>query len=133
MERLNSNTTKPIKFVKHMAKFLDIKLDRKHFYGDCIRHIFLVRNPLKQLNSWKTRLHVHNEEYSLESSGLIQLVQLYSQIKRNSPDNPPIVVDSVMLNDHPAEVLQKLCQLLCIPYYASQLHWEPGPKPGIDG
>ena len=141
MDKLNSgDAEKPIVFVKHMAKFAP-SVEKHHFYGKNVRNIFLIRDPMKQITSWKKKVDVHREGFDLDSSGLLDLLQLHSELNRNAWGSntnqgecyPPIVLDSDMLAQHPREMLQQLCHRLQIPFYEEQLSWPAGPKPLIDG
>lgn len=139
MDNLNKgDSEKPVVFVKHMAKFAP-GINRRHFYGKDIRNVFLIRDPMKQIASWKKKLGVHKEVLDLESSGLLHLFQFYTEMKRHTasseggPLPAPIVLDSDMLAAHPQEMLQHLCQQLEIPFYDEQLSWPAGAKPDIDG
>jgi hypothetical protein len=139
MDMLNSasaNVNKPIKFAKHIAKFIP-HVNRKYLFGENIHHVFLIRDPIKQLHSWNAKQSVHNEEFSLETSGLLYLMQLYSEIRRESKANhqysSPIIVDSDMLANNPEVILNEMCVKLNIPFYSEQLTWPAGPKPDVDG
>ena len=138
MEQLNSkDDVVNIKFVKHMAKFAP-NINKKHLFADHIYHVFLIRDPLKQISSWNAKAAVHEESYDLDSSGYLTLYKLYSEIKRESKSSSgkvhqPIVLDSDNLIRSPEQSLKSLCDLLQIPFYPEQLTWPAGPKPDIDG
>ena len=139
MENLNkANDLFPIKFAKHMAKFLP-NINKKYLFGENIYNVFLIRDPFKQISSWNAKSNIHQEVYDLNSSGYVELYKLYSDIKReskvanNNKVHKPIVLDSDYLISNPELALKTLCQLLDIPYYTAQLSWPAGPKPDIDG
>jgi hypothetical protein len=96
-----------------------------------VRHIFLLRDPLENILSWGVKNAVHQEEFTLESSGLPYMVSLFSEI-RVLTGVVPIVFDSSTVKAHPKEIIYELCQKLDIPYYEEQLTWPSGPK-SIDG
>lgn len=122
---------KKILFLKHMAK-QSIGIDRKLFYKKNHKHIFLIRDPLPLILAWERKSEIHQEGCSLETLGFLTMINLFSDIKRNSQCSP-IVVDSNILKENPKETLILLCDRLQIPFDEKQLSWEAGPKPHIDG
>lgn len=122
---------KKIVFLKHIIKQV-LGIDRSLLYGANCRHLFLVRDPLEMILSWDVKSAVHQEECSLDTMGLPILVDLFTNIRKNT-GRTPTVVDSNMLKENPTEILAGLCAELGIPYCEQQLAWKAGPKPDIDG
>jgi len=91
----------------------------------------LVRNPVAMLGAWEAVNDVHQEGPTLESTCLVQMVQLYSQI-RAATGRPPVVVDADVLLQDPEAVLRELCARLDMPFLPEMLTWPAGPKK-VDG
>lgn len=131
LQDLMNRNDKPVIFLKHVAKqFVDI--NKSILYHPRARHVFLVRNPMDMILAWERKAEVHKEDCSLETLGLPIMCELYSDIRRNTQEDP-IVVDSDLLKQYPREVLTELCNKLKIPFHEEQLKWEAGPKPNMDG
>ncbi|KAG0501154.1 hypothetical protein HPP92_001226 [Vanilla planifolia] len=62
--------------------------------------------------------------------GLVDLVSIYSELCEAG--NPPPIIDADDLQNDPEGTLCCLCYDLGVPFQASMLKWEAGPKP-IDG
>ena len=133
---LDKISTKRIIVVKHMTKFV-VNIDRSLFItgatvgGRIVKHVFLIRDPLDMIISWGVKNHVHQEECTLSTLSLPDMLQIYSELKNKDVES--LVVDSNLLRIHPKEILQELCYRLGIPYKEEQLSWPAGPKPDIDG
>lgn len=121
---------KPIIFCKHLAKQL-LGIDRKLLLQDSIngvkvKHFFLIREPLKMLASWNVKKDVTSEDCNLNATSLLDLVQLFSEL-RSSSHKIPLVVDSNLLMNYPKPILLELCKELDIPFFEEQLTWKLGP------
>jgi branched-subunit amino acid aminotransferase/4-amino-4-deoxychorismate lyase len=129
-----STSDKPIVFVKNMAKH-SIGIDKRLLFDPTdevdVRHVFLLRDPLDMIISWGNKEHVHQEGFTLDSSGLPHMVSLFSEI-RSLTGVDPIVFDSTILKAHPKAILYELCTKLDIPFYDEQLSWKAGKKT-VDG
>jgi Sulfotransferase domain len=135
MKGLDKTSEKRIIVVKHMTKFV-AHLDKALYMTEStgtrkVKHIFLIRDPLDMILSWGLKTHVHQEECTLDTLSLPDMVQMHSEL--NNKGFNPIVVDSNLLRKYPKEILGELCIQLEIPYMAEQLSWPSGPKPDIDG
>ncbi|KAG1331743.1 branched-chain-amino-acid aminotransferase-like protein 2 [Cocos nucifera] len=114
---------KKYRYCKHMAKQRlpnltnDLMKKGKHF--------ILIRNPLNVLSSFNKVAAP-----SFLELGLGYLVSIYSELCELG--NPPAIVDADDLQKDSQAVLSGLCQDLGIPFHASMLKWEAGPKP-FDG
>ncbi|XP_072976056.1 branched-chain-amino-acid aminotransferase-like protein 2 isoform X1 [Typha angustifolia] len=110
---------KKYRYCKHMAKQClpnltsDLMKKGKHF--------ILIRNPLNILPSFDKVAPL-----SFLELGLAGLVSIYSELCELG--NAPPIIDAEDLQNHPEAVLRGLCQDLSIPFQASMLKWEAGPK-----
>ncbi len=116
---------------KHITKQLE-GLNRQPLFDECVKNVFLIRDPLDIILSWNDREMIHKEGCSLESLCFPQMVQLFSEIRQTTGQHP-IVIDSNLLKTNSREILFELCSKLDIPFYEEQLSWPSGPKPDIDG
>ena len=136
LKGLDGISDKRVIVVKHMTKFVS-GLDKSLYMtgqtsgGRTVKHVFLIRDPLDMIISWGVKTHVHQEECTLQTLSLPDMLQMYSELKNNGLD--PTVIDSNLLRLHPKEILGELCHRLVIPYMEEQLSWPAGPKPDIDG
>ncbi|PKA48606.1 Branched-chain-amino-acid aminotransferase-like protein 2 [Apostasia shenzhenica] len=89
------------------------------------KHFILIRNPLNILPSFDKVAST-----SFTELGLDGLVSIYNELC--DVGNPPPVIDAEDLQKDPEGTLRSLCHDLGIPFQASMLEWEPGPKP-VDG
>ena len=128
-------------FCKHIARQVqgverELILGQRCDEGVTVRHVFLFRDPLEQIECWGAVNHVHQEGATLESMCFPQLVQLYSEACDLALDTGapmPICIDSGLLKAFPEETLRELCRLLEIPFFPKeQLNWPAGPK-AVDG
>ncbi|XP_058076422.1 branched-chain-amino-acid aminotransferase-like protein 1 [Magnolia sinica] len=115
--------TKRYRYCKHMSKQyipgLNSDLMKKG------KHFILIRNPLDILPSFDKVVPP-----SFLELGLASLVAIYSELCELG--TPPPVIDAADLQDDPETALRGLCEDLGIPFQASMLKWEAGPKP-VDG
>ncbi|KAH9754679.1 Branched-chain-amino-acid aminotransferase-like protein 1 [Citrus sinensis] len=114
---------KKYRYCKHMAKQrlpgLPDDLMKKG------KHILLIRNPLDILPSFDKVVPP-----SFKELGLADLVTIYSELCELGKS--PVIVDAADLQQDPEATLRSLCEDLDIPFQATMLRWEAGPKP-IDG
>lgn len=123
---------KKVVFLKQVSKqFIDLD-DASVFSVPNTKHVFLLRDPLEMIAAWDKVIDAHHEECSLETMGFPNLISLYSKIKKYT-GQPPIVVNSSLLKQHPRAILGELCSRLGIDFQESMLTWPAGPKPDIDG
>ena len=119
-------------YAKHIIKQLTPDIDTNAFFAPGNRHLILIRNPLDMLLSWSDRESIHQEHATIDTTGLPDLVRMYSEIKRRT-GAAPAVVDMDALMADPPRIVSALCARLGIQYYPEMLSWPPGPKPDIDG
>uniref|UniRef100_A0A1D1YC77 Branched-chain-amino-acid aminotransferase-like protein 2 n=1 Tax=Anthurium amnicola TaxID=1678845 RepID=A0A1D1YC77_9ARAE len=111
------------RYCKHMAKQRlpnisnDLMKKGKHF--------IVIRNPINILPSFDKVAPP-----SFLELGLANLVSIYCELCELG--NPPPIIDAEDLQKDPEGVLHGLCHDLGIPFQASMLRWEAGPKQ-IDG
>ncbi|GMN25089.1 hypothetical protein TIFTF001_000810 [Ficus carica] len=114
---------KKYRFCKHIAKQwvpgLSTDLLKKG------KHLILIRNPLDILPSFDKVVPP-----SFQELGFTDLVGLYNEL--SALGKPPPIIDAAELRQNPEATLRSLCEDLDIPFQASMLKWEAGPKP-IDG
>ncbi|KAJ9559962.1 hypothetical protein OSB04_005122 [Centaurea solstitialis] len=114
---------KKYRYCKHIAKQrmpgLSDELMKKG------KHFILIRNPLNILQSFDKVV-----PSSFNELGLADLVSVYSELCA-AGKRPPII-DATELQEDPEATLRGLCEDLDIPFQASMLKWEAGPK-SVDG
>lgn len=114
---------KKYRFCKHIAKQwvpgLSTDLLKKG------KHLILIRNPLDILPSFDKVVPP-----SFQELGFTELVGLYNEL--SALGKPPPIIDAAELGQNPEATLRSLCEDLDIPFQASMLKWEAGPRP-IDG
>ena len=130
MKQIYAMKGKRIIFCKHVAKQF-AGLDKQFLYNPRARHIFLVRNPKDMIHGWERKAAIHKEACSLETMCLPIMVELFSDIRRVTK-NEPLVVDSDLLKKYPREILTILCKQLDLEFQENMLKWEEGPK-SVDG
>ncbi|KAL8261148.1 hypothetical protein R6Q59_025197 [Mikania micrantha] len=89
------------------------------------KHFILIRNPLDILQSFDKVI-----PSSFNELGLGDLICIYTELC--AAGNPPPVIDAAELQEDPEAALRGLCEDLDIPFQASMLKWEAGPK-SVDG
>jgi len=110
----------PVRFFKHMAHHL---VDLDLGFIDQVESVLLARDPVEMLPSLVKQL----PNPTLEGTSLPMQIHLLDRIERSGRD--PIVLDSRLLLENPAGVLEELCRRLDIEFEHQMLSWPPGPKP----
>ncbi|MDJ0978194.1 MAG: HAD family hydrolase [Erythrobacter sp.] len=88
------------------------------------RHAFLIRAPERVVASYAAK----NELRRPELLGFAKL-RAYFETEAQRTGSAPVVVDSDLVLQDPAGVLEGLCNALGIAWDASMLEWERGPHP----
>ncbi len=114
---------RPVLFAKSMAHHL-VGLDRA-FLAKLV-NVLLIRDPEQMLPS----LAVQIPEPTLLDTGLKMQTELIDQLEALGQQPP--VLDSRMLQNHPEEVLRKLCAAAGVDWDPAMLRWPAGPRP-FDG
>eukprot|EP00040_Diaphanoeca_grandis_P019935 m.105637 g.105637 ORF g.105637 m.105637 type:complete len:556 (-) comp27664_c0_seq1:47-1714(-) len=112
---------KRVVFVKHMSKHI-CSLDLKFLEDPKSKHVFLIRDPVKQLSSW----NVVGHRATLDEVGIMEQYRLIALLREMGKD--PIIVDSDLLKMNPKVVLSELCQRLGLEFDERMLTWPTGPK-----
>ena len=86
-------------------------------------HSFLIRDPIKTLTS----MHAKWPDFHLDETGFAEQRELFDRLSELHGAVPP-VIDSDDLLERPAEVVAAWCDAVGIPFVASALSWEPGPR-----
>jgi branched-chain amino acid aminotransferase group I len=141
--------SKPIKFIKHMAKqapTLEIaKIKGLAALGKNLtvdggsppkptmekllaqdRHILLLRDPLKVISSF-----AKNSPASLEEIGLADLTALYDVLTSSGAawaSSNVVIVDSDQLTTQPERTLSAIMRRFNLPFDEAMLRWPAGPK-----
>ncbi|MDA1064353.1 MAG: sulfotransferase family protein [Proteobacteria bacterium] len=105
-------------FLKNMAHHL-IALDVD--FLNHVRNVFLVRDPREILPS----LVVQLPHATLTDTGLQRQWQLYGDLVATGQQ--PVILDSRELLLDPEGVLQRLCELIDLPFQSAMLHWPAAP------
>ncbi|MBL0339618.1 MAG: sulfotransferase family protein [Bacteroidetes bacterium] len=117
---LNDPTEKALLFVKNMAHHLDaVPL---HFL-DQLQNIILIRDPQQILASYNEVI----KNPMLSDIGLKRQYEIFRYL--SDQKNPPVVIDSSEVLSNPKNALSLLCSRLSIPFDASMLQWQAGPRP----
>ncbi|KAL9676768.1 hypothetical protein QQ045_004987 [Rhodiola kirilowii] len=114
---------KKYRYCKHIAKQRVPGLSRDLMKKG--KHFILIRNPLHILPSFDKVVSP-----SFLELGLAELVSIYSELCEAG--KPPPIIDAEHLQQDPEGALHGLCEDLDIPFQASMLKWEAGPKQ-VDG
>ena len=115
-------STKPLLFIKHMAK-MKYGLNNDALFSGPDKHVLLVRDPYQVITSFARVL----ENPTLLELGYSSLLEIVSELR--SRGKPIIILLSDQLVKHPEATLRRLCGLLEIPFLQEMLSWPPGPKP----
>lgn len=115
-----ASTGQPVLFVKNMAHHMEVM--QAPFIEKAI-HIFLIRDPKQIIASYAQVI----ENPVMRDIGIEYQYQLFQQLEKKGEQ--PIVLDSGLLLEDPASVLEKLCHRCAIGFQPSMLHWKAGAKP----
>ena len=110
----------PVVFFKQMAKHL-VGLDRS--FLPAFRNVLLTRDPHEMLTSFQVRI----PDATLDDTGFPEMIEILETLL--AADEEPIVIDSMLLLQHPRCVLSELCDRLGLGFDDAMLTWPPGPKP----
>lgn len=110
-----------ISYQKHMAHHLLPSTSREWMKG--MRHGFLIRDPRAMLASLAAKLG----KVELADTGLPQQVEIFTALRMNGGNTPPVIDSGDLLAD-PEAMLRVLCERLEIPFRDSMLAWESGPR-----
>jgi hypothetical protein len=120
VEMMLTETSKPVLFFKNMTHHLP-GLDQG-FLKDMV-NIILTRHPEEMLPSYAKVIanpQLHDVGYKLHVEVLRYL---------QSHNIPVVVLDAKKVLLNPKEQIQKLCELIGIPFEEAMLHWPAGARP----
>ncbi|XP_071483452.1 uncharacterized protein [Diadema antillarum] len=141
-ETLESTQSKYV-FVKDMASGVASD-DTRKFLPSGFKHTFLIRNPIRSINSFRKAMFAQftkvgllkgeaaNEQtYDVERDDkyfppgcyMKELYDVWKYVRENIDSNP-IVIDADDLLNKPAEVLSAYCAAVGLPYSESLLEWD---------
>lgn len=110
----------PVLFVKQMAHHLH-GVPRGWLHKT--ENILLTRDPREMLRS----LSVQLPDCGLADTGLVEQVELLEAVLGDG--GSPVVIDSRLLLEDPADVLARVCDRLGLAFDDVMLSWPAGPKP----
>ncbi len=117
--QLVATNEKPVLFIKNMAHHLEVLANP---FIDNAFNIFLIRDPALIISSYANVI----EKPTLRDIGVAYQFDLFQALQNRG--NSPVVIDSGLLLQDPASVLEKLCHRCAIGFQPSMLTWKPGPK-----
>jgi hypothetical protein len=118
VEMMLTNQEKPVLFFKNMTHHL-VKLDRT-FLGSLV-NVILTREPKAMIHSFAKVI----EKPLMSDIGYQMQYELLMELKvRNLPF---IVIDSKDILLNPEQALNKLCEVIGIPFHQAMLQWPAGP------
>ncbi|CAN5161288.1 branched chain amino acid aminotransferase [soil metagenome] len=120
LNNLNNKKNKSICFIKNMAHHLmDMPVD----FIKSWTNIFLIRDPHQILLSYAKVI----QQPTMQDIGLARQYELWNWLQEEGAN--PVVIDSGDLLKDPPKVLNKLCQMLNIPFEPGMLSWKAGARP----
>ena len=127
---------KQVIFIKDVAYSLNKKYE---FLPTGYKYIFLIRNPLKVMPSWKKLISDFTakrvEDFVLDELtppvmptglGYGELLELYEYVQQRGIDQEPIIIDADDLVADPDAVLSSCCKKIGVPYTRDLLTWAQG-------
>lgn len=112
---------KPHFYQKHMCQHMVPGIDRAWMRD--FKNVFLIRHPARVVASYAAK----RESPSLEDIGFVQQAQLFEEAREVG--EKPIVIDSFDIRQNPAEMMEKLCVALGLPFQPEMLNWAKGGHP----
>ncbi|WP_406647313.1 HAD family hydrolase [Aliisedimentitalea scapharcae] len=109
---------KPHFYQKHMTQHMIDGVPR-----DWMRHltnVFLIRHPARVIASYAAK----RENPTLGDIGFRQQAELFDLV--TSWGQTPVVIDSHDIRDNPHEMLEKLCDVIDLPFSPEMLEWPKG-------
>ncbi|MEP3276691.1 MAG: hypothetical protein ABJN26_27365 [Stappiaceae bacterium] len=113
---------KSVFYQKHMTHHMLPEIDRSWFAQ--VKHAFLIRSPADVVASYQAK----RESISLPDIGIVQQVEIFDEISRQSKGHHPVVIDSRDILNAPEAILIALCRALEITYDQSMLSWPSGSR-----
>lgn len=118
-------------FSKDMGYY--VSHDLKNLISDKINHTFIIRHPLKTINSlYKATYNANNykQEIGFDKNeiGFSDLLDIFNYVKNELGQNP-IIIDSDDLLLNPELYLKAYCNKVGLPWKPEILKWEKGIIP----
>lgn len=113
---------KPVWYQKHMPHHMIGPVDILDFPDH--RHVFLIRAPEYVVASYAAK----NDLRAAHLLGFDQMMDFHKRIS-DQMGTAAAIVDSWDILAKPAEMLQKLCDVLGLPWDPAMLAWQAGPHP----
>lgn len=109
---------RPFWYQKHMTQHMISGVPRDWMRE--VRNVFLIRHPARVIASYAAK----RENPTLDDIGFWQQADLFDEVRRNGDD--PVVIDSHDIRDDPAAMLEKLCDMIGVPWSPHMLKWPQG-------
>jgi hypothetical protein len=109
---------RPFWYQKHMTQHMIPGVPRDWMRE--VKNVFLIRHPARVIASYGAK----RENPTLDDIGFWQQAELVAEVKSWGGD--PLVIDSHDIRDNPAEMLEKLCDALGLPFDPGMLSWPRG-------
>ena len=107
----------PYSFQKHMPQHMVEGFPMG--WAKEAKHFFLIREPVRVIASYVRA----RAEFEIEDLGVLAQRRLWEDLGR------PPVIDSSDILRNPAQMLEKLCRAIDIPWETDMLSWEAGLRP----
>ncbi|APX13955.1 sulfotransferase family protein [Tateyamaria omphalii] len=114
---LVSPVSEPVFYQKHMTHHM--LRDWNSDWMRRVKHVFLIRHPARVVSSYARK----RQAPVLSDLGFSQQVDIFDHVGGG------VVVDSSDIRANPAEMLQKLCDAIGIPWTTNMLSWPAGGHP----
>ncbi|MDJ0955378.1 MAG: hypothetical protein QNI91_00890 [Arenicellales bacterium] len=98
----------------------------QHWTDDFLSHFthsFLIRDPAKVATS----MYKHWPDFVLKEIAILEQRTLFDRLAEQFGEPPPLI-DSDDLLEHPDQIVKKWCESVGIPFIAEALRWEPGQR-----
>ncbi|MCO6186814.1 hypothetical protein [Rhizobium sp. L1K21] len=106
-------------YQKHMPHHMVKGIPRDWIAG--VTNVFLIRHPARVIVSYAKK----RENPTLDDIGFESQAQLFDEISA-AQGKPPVVIDSTDIRQNPADMLEKLCVAIGMPYNEGMLSWPAG-------
>ncbi|WP_164661483.1 HAD family hydrolase [Tropicibacter sp. Alg240-R139] len=112
---------RPFWYQKHMTQHMISDVPRDWMRE--VRNVFLIRHPARVIASYAAK----RENPTLDDIGFWQQAELFDEVHGWGGD--PVVIDSHDIRDNPAGMLERLCDVIGVPFSPNMLNWPQGGHP----
>lgn len=112
---------RPVWYQKHMTQHMIPGVPRDWMRD--VRNVFLIRHPARVIASYGAK----RENPTLDDIGFWQQAELFDEVQAWGGD--PVVIDSHDIRDDPAGMLERLCDVIGLPFSPEMLNWPQGGHP----